>query len=57
MSFDIKELKKDTNNNNRYDRRIAILVEKNQDTTRIKFVVDNALANIKSNQRSFVIFG
>ncbi len=55
--FDLKELKKETTNNNRYERRLAKLVSKNQEVDRIKNVVENAVLNIKQGQKSFVIYG
>lgn len=56
-SFNLSDLKKETTNNNRYERRLAKLVSNNQEVERIKSVVENAVTNIKNNQRSFVIYG
>ena len=56
-SFNLNDLKKETTNNNRYERRLAKLVSNNQEVERIKSVVENAVTNIKNNQRSFVIYG
>jgi len=56
-SFNLNELKKETENNNRYERRLAKLVIQNQQVDRIKMVVENAIDNIKKNQKSFVIYG
>lgn len=55
--FNLNELKKETTSNNRYERRLAKLVSANQEVDRIKAVVENAVANINSNQMSFVIYG
>ena len=55
--FDLNELKKETTINNRYERRLAKLVANKQETGRIEGVVNNAISNINSNQRSFVIYG
>lgn len=55
--FNLKELKKETTVNNRYERRLAKLVVNNQETDRIKSVVENAVLNIRNNQKSFVIYG
>lgn len=55
--FNLKELKKETQIANRYERRLVKLVSNNQETERIKSVVENAILNIHSNQKSFVIYG
>src|SRR5580692_6233731 len=55
--FNLEELKKETTSNNRYERRLAKLVSANQEVDRIKAVVENAVANINGNQKSFVIYG
>lgn len=55
--FNLKNLKTQTTYNNRYERRLAKLVALGQDTSRIKSVVENAVTNIKANQRSFIIYG
>lgn len=55
--FNLKELKSETGNTNRYERRLAKLVSNNQEVDRIKSVVENAILNIQKNQRSFVIYG
>lgn len=57
MNFNLNDLKKETVNNNRYERRLAKLVSANQEVDRIKSVVENAVQNIKAGQRSFVIYG
>lgn len=57
MTFNLHELEKETTNNNRYERRLAVLVSKRQETKRIESVVENAVVNIKNEQRSFVIYG
>ena len=56
-SFNLNDLKKETTNNNRYERRLAKLVSNNQEVERIKSVVENAVTNIKEGQKSFVIYG
>lgn len=55
--FNLQNLKKETTNNNRYERRLAKLVANGKETDRIKSVVDGAVVNLKGNQRSFVIYG
>ncbi len=57
MNFNLNDLKKETVNNNRYERRLAKLVSANQEVDRIKSVVENAVQNIEAGQRSFVIYG
>ncbi|HTR29180.1 MAG TPA: Z1 domain-containing protein [Puia sp.] len=57
MSFNIKELKKDTSVNSRYERRLAALNSLGQDVSRIKLVIENAVLNINNGQKSFVIYG
>ena len=55
--FNLKDLKKEAINNNRYERRLAKVVLAGQETGRIKTVVEGAVANLKNDQRSFVIYG
>lgn len=55
--FNIKRIKSEAINNNRYERRLAILVTKNQEVNRIKSVVENAVSNINNSRKSFVIYG
>lgn len=55
--FNLNELKKETVNNNRYERRLAKLVSANQEVSLIKAVVENAVVNITNGQKSFVIYG
>ncbi len=55
--FNLKDLKKETTINNRYERRLAKLVMNGQETDRIKSVVENAISNIRGIQKSFVIYG
>ncbi len=55
--FNLSELKKETNSNNRYARRLAELVSNKQEVERIKGVVNDAIANIYKEQKSFVIYG
>jgi len=55
--FDLTELKKGATNDNRYERRLAKLVSQGKEVERIKLVVENAIANASSSQKSFVIYG
>lgn len=55
--FNLKDLKKETTYNDRYEKRLAKLAASNQETARIKSVVDGAIQNITKDQRSFVIYG
>lgn len=55
--FDLNELKKETTQDNRYERRLAKLVSLGQQVDRIKGVVENAVSNIENGRRSFVIYG
>jgi hypothetical protein len=55
--FNLKDLKSETQNTKRYERRLVKLVANNQQTDRIKSVIENAIININNNQRSFVIYG
>ncbi len=55
--FNLNELKKEATNDNRYERRLAKLVSQGKEVERIKGVVENAIANIKNGQNSFVIYG
>src|SRR5882724_6487665 len=55
--FNLDDLKKETTNNNRYERRLAKLVAANQQVDRIKAVVEGAVSNINASQKSFVIYG
>jgi hypothetical protein len=57
MSFDLKNLKKEAEVGNRYEKRLSQLVASGQAVDRIKTVVDTAIENIKVGQKSFVIFG
>jgi DNA replication protein DnaC len=56
-TFDLNELKKETTDNTRYERRIAKLVADGKEVDRIKGVVDSAVTNVTSGQKSFVIYG
>jgi hypothetical protein len=56
-SFDLKDLKKETANANRYEKRMAFLATQGQETERIKTVVKESIQNIERRQRSFVIYG
>ncbi len=57
--FDLNRLKQTSTNitKTRYDRRLEILQKEGQKTDRISGVVDAAIANIKANKKSFVIYG
>lgn len=55
--FNIREIKQETSINNRYERRLAKLLANHQEVDRIKTVVETAVLNINSGQRSFVIYG
>jgi DNA replication protein DnaC len=55
--FNLDELKKHTENNNRYERRLAKLVSDNKEVDRIKAVVESAVGNVDNTRRSFVIYG
>ena len=55
--FNLSALKKETTNNNRYDRRIAALVENGKEVAHIKHAVTEAVANVEKSQRSFVVYG
>ena len=56
-NFNLNELRRDTVNNNRYERRLAKLVSMNQEVDRIKAVVESAVDNTQKGQKSFVIYG
>jgi hypothetical protein len=56
-TFDLNSLKKETATENRYERRLARLVADGQQVDRIKAVVEHAVANIRHDSRSFVIYG
>ncbi|MBL9215216.1 MAG: DEAD/DEAH box helicase family protein [Opitutaceae bacterium] len=55
--FNLDELKKETVNNNRYERRLAVLVDEGQEVDRIRTVVAGAIENVGKARRSFVIYG
>lgn len=55
--FDLNALKKETTINNRYERRLAKLVSEGNQVDLIKAVVETAVENITSGQKSFVIYG
>ncbi|MCL2649132.1 MAG: DEAD/DEAH box helicase family protein [Phycisphaerales bacterium] len=55
--FNLSELKKETGNNNRYERRLVELVSGSREVTHIKSVVSGAIANINESRKSFVIYG
>jgi hypothetical protein len=55
--FNLHELRQETTNNNRYERRLSKLVSMGNEVDRIKIVVENAVTNTATGQRSFVIYG
>lgn len=55
--FDLDNLQSEAFHNNRYERRLAKLASSGQEIERIKSVVENAVTNLNSTQRSFVIYG
>lgn len=55
--FNLEELKKEAINNNRFERRLALLVDAGQEVDRIKSVVEEAIENARKKRRSFVIYG
>ncbi len=55
--FNLDELKKKTTNNDRYERRLEKLVSDSKEVDRIKAVVESAVANLNTGQKSFVIYG
>src|SRR6266498_2619122 len=55
--FDLKSLKKEAVNDNRYERRLSKLVTDGKEIDRIKAVVETAITNITAGQKSFVIYG
>lgn len=55
--FNLEELKKGTENNNRYERRLAILASDGRDIGLIKSTVEAAALNVQKGQKSFVIYG
>ena len=57
MMFDLNALKSASSISNRFERRLKILENKNQDTDRIRSVVNGAIDNIKNDRKSFVIYG
>ena len=57
IHFDLKALKYEAEVGNRYEKRLSHLVANGQEVERIKGVVASAIANIKTGQRSFVIYG
>lgn len=57
VPFDLDRLKGEAVVGNRYERRLSVLFTEGQEIDRIKVVVEAAIANIKSGQKSFVIFG
>ena len=55
--FNLDELKKETAQNNRYERRLSKLAADGKEVVQIKSVVENAVVNIGNSQTSFVIYG
>ncbi len=55
--FNLEDLESESHNDNRFERRLAVLIENNQEIERIKSVIGASIENIKNNRRSFVIYG
>lgn len=55
--FNIASIKASLTSHNRYEHRIAQLVEKKRYVDNIKQTVEEAIANLKAGSRSFVIYG
>ena len=55
--FNLKNLKKEIPDANRYKQRLAKLAEDDKETDHIKRVVETSIENINSGQNSFVIYG
>jgi len=57
MDFNLRDLKKEAEVGNRYEKRLSQLAAAGQAVDRIKGVAEAATENIKRGQRSFVIYG
>jgi hypothetical protein len=57
VSFDLEALRKEAEVGNRYEKRLAVLLDMGQEVERIKSVATAAVENIKAGQTSFVIYG
>jgi hypothetical protein len=57
MEFNLNNLEKEAVVGNRYEKRLSQLVAEGQSVDRIESVVEAAIENIKSGQRSFVVYG
>lgn len=57
IKFNLKNLKEETINDNRYKRRLAQLTADNKEVGRIKKVIDSSIENIANGRNSFVIYG
>jgi hypothetical protein len=57
MEFDLQALRKEAEVANRYEKRLAALLDIGQEVERIKSVVSAAVENIRAGQTSFVIYG
>jgi len=55
--FNLNALKKETTQDNRYERRLSTLASDGKEVVQIKAVVENAVVNINNGQTSFVIYG
>jgi len=55
--FNLKNLKEETVNNNRYKRRLAKLTTGGKEVNHIKRVIEASVENIANGQNSFVIYG
>ncbi len=56
-AFNLDALKKETTQNNRYERRISAITAGGKEVVQIKSVVENAVTNVANDQKSFVIYG
>jgi len=57
MHFDLEQLKHEAVVGNRYEKRLVHLSAEGQEIDRIKLVVETAVENVKTGQKSFVIYG
>lgn len=57
MEFNLNNLEMEAVVGNRYEKRLSQLIAEGQSVDRIESVVEAAIENIKSGQRSFVVYG
>src|SRR5215469_10797926 len=57
MEFNLDNLKREAEVGNRYEKRLSHLENERQEVDRIKIVIEAAVENIHSGQKSFVIYG